>query len=196
MQAPTPSRSASAPLDLHHPHRCRCRRAPASAVMACAEGRQGYSHHRGWWNQGLRRSGQGIGGRRFCAMVGRSLPAPTRAPRGYLYQGGHTNPIAAWARSAPWRGSADRYFQQEVNDTMKLVLEGIEGQVPYKARLAAFSTSLRADCVPPWGIPGRKTSKPSAAKQLSSGFRALRSTSHVHGVTITRESPNYGGAAR
>jgi IMP dehydrogenase len=68
------------------------------------------------------------------------------------------------------RGSADRYFQQDIKDQMKLVPEGIEGQVPYK------------------GPAGRD---PPARRGIKAAMGYTGSESHVHDVTITREAPNY-----
>jgi IMP dehydrogenase/GMP reductase len=53
------------------------------------------------------------------------------------------------------RGSADRYFQKEVTDRMKLVPEGIEGQVPYKGPVGRSCTRWSAACARPWAIPAR-----------------------------------------
>jgi IMP dehydrogenase len=53
------------------------------------------------------------------------------------------------------RGSADRYFQAEVRDTLKLVPEGIEGQVPYKGRSPACCTSWPAACARRWAMSAR-----------------------------------------
>jgi hypothetical protein len=54
------------------------------------------------------------------------------------------------------RGSADRYFQQDIKDTLKLVPEGVEGQVPYKGRSRPCCTSSPAACAPPWAMWARR----------------------------------------
>jgi len=66
-------------------------------------------------------------------MVGSLLAGTDETPgEVFLWQGRSTRPIAGWLGGAMARGSADRYFQQDIKDTLKLVPEGIEGQVPYK----------------------------------------------------------------
>jgi IMP dehydrogenase len=93
------------------------------------------------------------------------------------------------------RGSADRYFQAEVRDTLKLVPEGIEGQVPLQrppshAVLHQLVGGLRAGM----GYCGAPTVPELQAKArfVRISPAAMRE-SHAHGVTITRESPNYPG---
>ena len=92
------------------------------------------------------------------------------------------------------RGSADRYFQKEVNDQMKLVPEGIEGQVPYKGPVAPILHQLVGGLRATMGYLGAKD-----LKGLRDNARFVRITnaglreSHVHNVTITREAPNYPG---
>jgi len=93
--------------------------------------------------------------------------------------------------SAMARGSADRYFQQEIKDTLKLVPEGVEGQVAIRARSPMWCIKLVGGCAPPW-LCGAKDladfhAKASSCECSGAGLRE----SHVHDVTITRESPNY-----
>jgi IMP dehydrogenase len=90
------------------------------------------------------------------------------------------------------RGSADRYFQQEIKDTLKLVPEGIEGQVPYKGPVANVVHQLVGGLRAAMGYVGAKDlaefhHKAEFVRISSAGLRE----SHVHDVTITRESPNY-----
>jgi IMP dehydrogenase len=90
------------------------------------------------------------------------------------------------------RGSADRYFQQDIKDALKLVPEGIEGQVPYKGPVGAVIHQLAGGLRAAMGYVGAKTLKEMREKAkfvriTSAGLRE----SHVHDVTITRESPNY-----
>jgi IMP dehydrogenase len=90
------------------------------------------------------------------------------------------------------RGSADRYFQQEVADTLKLVPEGIEGQVPYKGTVASVVHQIIGGLRAAMGYTGNRT-----IAEMQRNCRLRRSTesgrreSHVHDVTITREAPNY-----
>src|SRR5947209_973198 len=90
------------------------------------------------------------------------------------------------------RGSADRYFQQDIKDTLKLVPEGIEGQVPYKGPVSTVMHQLAGGLRAAMGYVGAKDMPDLHAKAhfvriSSAGLRE----SHVHDVTITRESPNY-----
>jgi len=90
------------------------------------------------------------------------------------------------------RGSADRYFQQEVKDQLKLVPEGIEGQVPYKGPVGAVLHQLVGGLRAAMGYVGAADlaelrSKAQFIRITSAGMRE----SHVHDVMITREAPNY-----
>jgi IMP dehydrogenase len=90
------------------------------------------------------------------------------------------------------QGSADRYFQKEVADTMKLVPEGIEGQVPFKGPIGPILHQLVGGLRAAMGYVGAPT-----ILELQRRARFVRITgaglreSHVHDVQITRESPNY-----
>jgi IMP dehydrogenase len=90
------------------------------------------------------------------------------------------------------RGSADRYFQQDIKDQMKLVPEGIEGQVPYKGTARDVIHQLVGGVKAAMGYTGAHT-----IPDLQQRARFVRITnaglqeSHVHDVAITREAPNY-----
>jgi IMP dehydrogenase len=90
------------------------------------------------------------------------------------------------------RGSADRYFQQDIRDHLKLVPEGIEGQVPYKGPAREIIHQLVGGVKAAMGYTGSQT-----IPELQKRAKFVRITnaglseSHVHDVTITRESPNY-----
>jgi IMP dehydrogenase len=90
------------------------------------------------------------------------------------------------------RGSADRYFQQDIKDTLKLVPEGVEGQVPYKGPLASVLHQLIGGLRASMGYTGAHNLAEFAlrAEFIRISPASLRE-SHVHDVTITRESPNY-----
>jgi len=91
------------------------------------------------------------------------------------------------------RGSADRYFQQDIKDAMKLVPEGIEGQVPYQGPgHATWFTSWSAASRPQWATRAAERSANCAtnARFVRITNAGLRE-SHVHDVSITREAPNY-----
>ncbi|MCB1492372.1 MAG: IMP dehydrogenase, partial [Rhodobiaceae bacterium] len=93
------------------------------------------------------------------------------------------------------RGSADRYFQQEVKDTLKLVPEGVEGQVPYKGPLGQVLHQLLGGLRAAMGYTGAATIADfkENAQFVRISNSALRE-SHVHDVAVTRESPNYPSA--
>jgi IMP dehydrogenase len=90
------------------------------------------------------------------------------------------------------QGSADRYFQKEVADTLKLVPEGIEGQVPFKGSMAPIIHQLVGGLRAAMGYVGAPT-----IEEFQRRARFIRITgaglreSHVHDVMITREAPNY-----
>jgi len=91
------------------------------------------------------------------------------------------------------RGSADRYFQAEVTDSLKLVPEGVEGRVPYKGSISTIIHQLVGGLRAAMGYTGSATIQ---ALQNDTQFRRITSSglreSHVHDITITREAPNYG----
>ena len=89
-------------------------------------------------------------------------------------------------------GSATRYFQGDVKDHLKLVPEGIEGQVPYRGPLAPILYQLAGGLRGAMGYVGAPTiadfqTKAEFVRITNAGLRE----SHAHDVTITRESPNY-----
>ena len=135
-----------------------------------------------------------------AAMIGSLLAGTDESPgEVYLYQGRSYKAYRGMGSvGAMARGSADRYFQAEVRDTLKLVPEGIEGQVPYKGPVGGRAAPARRRPARRDGLCRRRTTSPSSATRRH--FRAhLQSPglreSHVHDVAITRESPNYPGGA-
>ena len=90
------------------------------------------------------------------------------------------------------RGSADRYFQEEVSDKLKLVPEGVEGRVPYKGPIGTVIHQLIGGLRAAMGYTGAAT---LAELQSNVKFRRITNAglreSHVHDITITREAPNY-----
>ena len=131
-----------------------------------------------------------------CAMIG-SLFAGTDESPGevFLYQGrSYKSYRGMGSVGAMARGSADRYFQQEVKDSLKLVPEGVEGQVPYRGPLGSVLHQLVGGLRAAMGYTGAATisefHKRAAFQRISPS--SLRE-SHAHDVTITRESPNYPG---
>ena len=132
------------------------------------------------------------------AMIG-SLFAGTDESPGevFLYNGrSYKSYRGMGSVGAMARGSADRYFQQEVKDTLKLVPEGIEGQVPYKGPVDAVLNQLVGGLRAGMGYTGARTLADlrERAQFIRISPAAVRE-SHAHGVLITRESPNYPGIA-
>ena len=133
-----------------------------------------------------------------CVMIGSLLAGTDEAPGDtYLYQGRTYKAYRGMGSiGAMARGSADRYFQQEVKDTLKLVPEGIEGQVPYKGPVDSVLNQLVGGLRAGMGYTGARDLAELREKakfiRISS---ASMSESHAHGVAITRESPNYPGNA-
>ncbi|MTH95549.1 IMP dehydrogenase [Roseibium sp. RKSG952] len=127
-------------------------------------------------------------------MVGSLLAGTEESPgEVYLHQGrSYKSYRGMGSVGAMARGSADRYFQAEVRDTLKLVPEGIEGQVPYKGALSSVLHQLAGGLRAAMGYVGGKTIPDfqEKARFIRISGAGLRE-SHAHDVTITRESPNY-----
>jgi IMP dehydrogenase len=128
------------------------------------------------------------------AMIGSLLAGTDETPGDvFLYQGrSYKSYRGMGSVTAMARGSADRYFQQEIKDTLKLVPEGIEGQVGYKGPVSGVLHQLAGGLRAAMGYVGAKDiaefhDKAEFVRISSAGLRE----SHVHDVTITRESPNY-----
>ncbi len=129
-----------------------------------------------------------------CVMVGSLLAGADEAPgEVFLYQG---RPYKSYrgmgSISAMARGSADRYFQADVKEQMKLVPEGIEGQTPYKGPVAPILHQLVGGVRASMGYVGAPSieelqTRARFVKITNAGLRE----SHVHDVKITREAPNY-----
>jgi IMP dehydrogenase len=129
-----------------------------------------------------------------CAMVGSLLAGTDETPgEVFLFQGrSYKSYRGMGSVGAMARGSADRYFQQDIKDHLKLVPEGIEGQVPYKGPVANVLHQLTGGLRAAMGYVGAATldelhEKAEFVRISGAGLRE----SHVHDVTITRESPNY-----
>ncbi len=129
-----------------------------------------------------------------AAMIGSLLAGSEEAPgEVILYQGrSYKSYRGMGSLGAMARGSADRYFQKEVTDQMKLVPEGIEGRVPFKGPVANVIHQLIGGLRASMGYVGAANlkemrEKAKFVKITSAGLRE----SHVHDVSITREAPNY-----
>ena len=135
-----------------------------------------------------------IAGGADSVMIG-SLLAGTEETPGevILYQGRtYKDYRGMGSLGAMARGSADRYFQEEVRDSMKLVPEGVEGRVAYKGPASAVVHQLVGGLKSAMGYTGNAT---VAEMQKNCKFRRITGAgmreSHVHDVIVTREPPNY-----
>lgn len=146
---------------------------------------------------GLRTSGdaaKALAAGAASVMVGSMLAGTAEAPgETFLYQGrAYKSYRGMGSVGAMARGSADRYFQQDIKDQMKLVPEGIEGQVPFKGPAKDVVHQLVGGIKAAMGYTGS-----ASLSELRSRAKFVRITnaglreSHVHDVSITREAPNY-----
>jgi IMP dehydrogenase len=146
---------------------------------------------------GLRTSGdlaKALAAGASAVMVGSLLAGTEEAPgETFLYQGrAYKSYRGMGSVGAMARGSADRYFQQDIKDQLKLVPEGIEGQVPFKGPAADVIHQLVGGVKAAMGYTGAATIEDlqRRARFVQITNAGLRE-SHVHDVTITREAPNY-----
>ncbi len=146
---------------------------------------------------GIRTSGdivKAIAAGADAVMIGSLLAGTDEAPgEVFLYQGrSYKSYRGMGSLGAMARGSADRYFQQEITDQLKLVPEGIEGRVGYKGPVAAVVHQLVGGLRAGMGYTGSAT---LPDLQRNARFRRVTGAglreSHVHDVAITREAPNY-----
>ena len=146
---------------------------------------------------GIRNSGdiaKALAAGASTVMVGSLLAGTEEAPgETFLYQGRAYKAYRGMGSvGAMARGSADRYFQQDIKDQLKLVPEGIEGQVPYKGPVRDIVHQLVGGVKAAMGYTGA-----TSIAELQQRARFVRITnaglseSHVHDVAITREAPNY-----
>lgn len=127
-------------------------------------------------------------------MIGSLFAGTDESPGDvYLYKGrSYKSYRGMGSLAAMARGSADRYFQEEVTDALKMVPEGVEGHVPYKGPAANVIHQLIGGLRSSMGYLGKRN---IAEMQGGCTFRRITGAglreSHVHDVTITREPPNY-----
>ena len=146
---------------------------------------------------GLRTSGdvaKALAAGASTVMVGSLLAGTEEAPgETFLYQGrAYKSYRGMGSVGAMARGSADRYFQQDIKDHLKLVPEGIEGQVAYKGHAKDVIHQLVGGVKAAMGYTGSRTiqdlqNRAEFVRITGAGLRE----SHVHDVAITREAPNY-----
>lgn len=146
---------------------------------------------------GLRTSGdiaKALAAGAATVMVGSLLAGTEEAPgETFIYQGrAYKSYRGMGSVGAMARGSADRYFQQDIKDQLKLVPEGIEGQVAYKGQAKDVIHQLVGGVKAAMGYTGSKTIEDLQKRaQFIQITNAGLHESHVHDVTITREAPNY-----
>ncbi len=145
---------------------------------------------------GLRTSGdaaKALAAGASTVMIGSLLAGTEEAPgETFLYQGRAYKAYRGMGSvGAMARGSADRYFQADIKDQMKLVPEGIEGQVPYKGQARDVVHQLVGGVKAAMGYTGSATLKDLTKATFVRITNAGLSESHVHDVSITREAPNY-----
>lgn len=146
---------------------------------------------------GIRTSGdiaKALAGGASTAMIGSLLAGTEEAPgETFLYQGrAYKSYRGMGSVGAMGRGSADRYFQGDIKDQLKLVPEGIEGQVAFKGSAREVIHQLVGGVKAAMGYTGSRTipdlqERAQFVRITGAGLRE----SHVHDVTITREAPNY-----
>jgi len=146
---------------------------------------------------GIRASGdivKAIAAGADAVMIGSLLAGTDEAPgEVFLYQGrSYKSYRGMGSIGAMARGSADRYFQQDIKDALKLVPEGIEARVPYKGPVAAVVHQMVGGLRAGMGYTGSANIE---ELQRNARFRRITGAglreSHVHDVAITREAPNY-----
>jgi IMP dehydrogenase len=146
---------------------------------------------------GVRTSGdlvKAIGAGADAVMIGSLLAGTDEAPgEVFLYQGrSYKSYRGMGSLGAMARGSADRYFQQDIKDSLKLVPEGVEGRVGYKGPVGNVVHQLVGGLRAGMGYTGSAT---IADLQANTKFRRITGAglreSHVHDVAVTREAPNY-----
>ncbi len=146
---------------------------------------------------GIRFSGdlaKAIGAGADSVMVGSLLAGTEEAPgETFLYQGRTFKSYRGMGSlGAMARGSADRYFQEDIADQMKLVPEGVEGRVPYKGSVSSVIDQLIGGLKAAMGYTGNKN---IISMQTKCVFQRITSAgvkeSHIHDIAITKEAPNY-----
>ncbi|WP_421791302.1 IMP dehydrogenase [Hyphobacterium sp.] len=167
-----------------------------TAIMDCAKAAEG-SDTRIIADGGIKYSGdfaKALAAGADAVMMGSALAGTEESPgEVFLYKGrSYKSYRGMGSVGAMARGSADRYFQSDVGDQMKLVPEGVEGQVPYKGPTGPILHQMVGGLRAAMGYTGAKTlqdfrEKSEFVRITNAGLKE----SHTHDVTITREAPNY-----
>ncbi len=146
---------------------------------------------------GIRYSGdvaKAIGAGADSVMIGSLLAGTEESPgEVFLYQGrSYKSYRGMGSLAAMEKGSSDRYFQQDVQDKLKFVPEGVEGRVPFKGPSSEIIFQLVGGLRASMGYTGNKN-----IKEMKNNCKFLKITnagykeSHIHDIAVTREAPNY-----
>ncbi|MCH2038741.1 MAG: IMP dehydrogenase, partial [Rickettsiales bacterium] len=129
-----------------------------------------------------------------CVMVGSLLAGTEESPgEVVLYQGrSYKSYRGMGSVGAMARGSADRYFQADISDSLKLVPEGVEGRVPFKGAVSSVIYQLVGGLRSAMGYTGNADiqsmrHKCEFVRITNSGLKE----SHAHDISIINEAPNY-----
>ena len=168
-----------------------------SAILNVKKGLSKYKNVKIIADGGIRYSGdiaKAIGAGADAVMIGSLLAGTDETPGDIFYYQGRSYKSyrGMGSISAMSQGSADRYFQQDIKDQLKLVPEGIEGRVPYRGPVKNIIDQLVGGLKSSMGYLGAKdiTQFKKNAKFIEISNSGIKE-GHVHDVQITKQSPNY-----
>ena len=168
-----------------------------SAIINVKKGLNKYKNVKIIADGGIRYSGdiaKALGAGADAVMIGSLLAGTDETPGEIFYYQGRSYKSyrGMGSISAMSRGSADRYFQQDIKDQLKLVPEGIEGRVPYRGPVKNIIDQLVGGLKSSMGYLGAKniTEFQKNAKFIEISNSGIKE-GHVHDVQITKQSPNY-----
>ena len=168
-----------------------------SAILNVKKGLNKYKNIKIIADGGIRYSGdiaKALGAGADAVMIGSLLAGTDETPGEIFYYQGRSYKSyrGMGSISAMSRGSADRYFQQDIKDQLKLVPEGIEGRVPYRGPVKNIIDQLVGGLKSSMGYLGAKniTEFQKNAKFIEISNSGIKE-GHVHDVQITKQSPNY-----
>ena len=168
-----------------------------SAILNVKRGLNKYKNVKIIADGGIRYSGdiaKALGAGADAVMIGSLLAGTDETPGEIFYYQGRSYKSyrGMGSISAMSRGSADRYFQQDIKDQLKLVPEGIEGRVPYRGPVKNIIDQLVGGLKSSMGYLGAKN---IAEFKKNAKFIEISNSGikegHVHDVQITKQSPNY-----
>ena len=168
-----------------------------SAILNVKKGLKNFKNIKIIADGGIRYSGdiaKAIGAGADAVMIGSLLAGTDETPGEiFFYQGrSYKSYRGMGSIAAMARGSADRYFQQDVRDQLKLVPEGVEGRVPYRGPVKNIIDQLVGGLKSSMGYLGAKNLEEfkNNAKFIEISNSGIKE-GHVHDVQITKQSPNY-----